>query len=384
MNTVLSILLKDVLWTANYQIECENKVSALNPFKRIATIMQAEEIIEYAHSRSVKVSVKSSKAIEKTERVRTREVARLQEFSQLVKNKLKEAVEGFPTLERLHPFYLELTDILVGRDRLKQSLGAIYNSIPPIDEVTNSHLEALKLGKDHNQMKRSRSAAKGRIASIVRATSDNLDFIIEAKKKLALLPGILPNSPTIVCAGFPNVGKSTLVKKVSTAEPEIAYYPFTTKHVIMGHLKIRDYRVQIVDTPGILDRPMSKRNDIERQAITALKYLAHVIVFILDPSEACGWSISEQTNLLHEVQRMFPIIPILIAFNKIDIASPEQLAEARRTVPNAYEIVATDGVGVDELLQDAVEEVDLKSLQDEIDEHRAALRQRKPDSPDLD
>ena len=345
--------------------------------------MRAEEIIEFAHNKSVKVSVKSSKMIEKVERARIREIARLQEFSRLVKGKLREAVEGFPTIERLHPFYLELTDILVGIDKLKQSLGAIYNSIPPIDEVTNAHLEALKLGQDYKQMKRSRSAAKGRIASIVRATASNLDFIIEAKKKLSSLPGVLPNSPTIVCAGFPNVGKSTLVKKVSTAEPEIAYYPFTTKQVILGHLKIRDYRVQIVDTPGILDRPMSKRNDIEKQAITALKYLAHVIIFLIDPSEACGWSINEQMNLLREVQRMFPIIPILIAFNKIDLASDEKMAEARKAVPDAYEIVATEGTGVDELLQDAVEEVDLKSLQDEIDEHVKSLSKRKTDAFDL-
>jgi len=346
--------------------------------------MQAEEIIEFAHNKSLKVSVKSSKMIEKVERARIREIARLQEFSKLVKGKLREAVEGFPTIDRLHPFYLELTDILVGIDKLKQSLGAIYNCIPPIDEVTNSHLEALKLGQDYKQMKRSRSAAKGRIASIVRATASNLDFIIEAKKKLSALPGILPNSPTIVCAGFPNVGKSTLVKKVSTAEPEIAYYPFTTKQVIIGHLKIRDYRVQIVDTPGILDRPMAKRNDIEKQAITALKYLAHVIIFLLDPSEACGWSISDQMNLLREVQRMFPIIPILIAFNKIDIAPDEKMVEAKNAVPDAYEIVATEGTGVDELLQDAVEEVDLKSLQDEIDEHVESLGKRKIDSFDFD
>ena len=301
-----------------------------------------------------------------------------------MKGKLREAVEGFPTLDRLHPFYLELTDILVGMDKLKQSLGAVYNCIPPIDEVTNAHLEALKLGQDYKQMKRSRSAAKGRIASIVRATSANLDFIIEAKKTLEKLPGIIPNSPTIVCAGFPNVGKSTLVKTVSTAEPEVAYYPFTTKQVIMGHLKVRDHRVQIVDTPGILDRPMSKRNDIEKQAITALKYLAHVIIFIIDPSEACGWSISDQTNLLREVQRMFPIIPILIAFNKVDISPPEKMTEARKAVPNAYEVVAVEGIGVDELIQDAVDEVDLISLQDEIAEHRESLGHRKPDSFDSD
>ncbi len=346
--------------------------------------MTAEEILKFAHNKSLRLSVKSSKMISKNERTRLREISRFQEFSNQVKEKLREAVEGFPSLDRLHPFYIELTDILVGLDRLKRSLGAIYNCIPPIDEIIGTHMQALKLTDDYRQMKRTRSAGKGRIASIVKATAENLDFVIAAKKKLSLLPGIIPNSPTIVCAGFPNVGKSTLVRQVSTAEPEIAFYPFTTKKVIMGHLKVLDQTVQIVDTPGLLDRPMSSRNDIERQAVTALKYLAQVIVFIIDPSEACGWPVDEQVHLLREVQKLFPVTPILIAINKLDIVPPDKLQDVRRLVPDAYEIVASEGKGVDELLKDAVEEVDLKTLQETIDEHVASLSRKESDSSDAE
>ncbi|MHA1637470.1 MAG: NOG1 family protein [Candidatus Thorarchaeota archaeon] len=349
---------------------------ALNPFKNIPTIMTADEIIEYAHSKSKRTSMKSSFMIAKVDRTRIREVKRLQEFIKHVKIKLREAVEEFPSLDRLHPFYLELTEILIGTDKLKKSLGSIYNCITPIDEVADKHLEALKLTQDFKQMKWSRSAAKGRISSIVRGTSNKLDFIIEAKKTLAKLPGILPNSPTIVCAGFPNVGKSTLVRQVSTAEPEIAYYPFTTKKIIIGHLKIDTHSVQIVDTPGILDRPMSERNEIERQAITALKYLSHVIIFMIDPSEACGWSLDDQINLYREVRRMFPILPILVALNKMDIAPEEKKIYAKKQFPESYEIIAIDGTGVQELLKDAIDEVDLTPLQDSVDAYVASLTKR--------
>jgi len=345
----------------------------LNPFSNIPTILTAEEIIEFAHNRSLKISMKSSLRLSKIERTRIREITRLQEFVKQVKIKLKSSVEEFPSLDRLHPFYLELTEILVGLDRLKQSLGAIYNSIPPIDDIANKHLEALKLSDDPKQMKRTRSAAKGRIASILRNTSENIDFVIEAKKKMAQLPGIIPESPTIVCAGFPNVGKSTLVREVSTAEPEIAYYPFTTKKVIVGHLKIRDQSVQIVDTPGLLDRPMAKRNAIELEAIAALKYLAHVIIFMVDPSEACGWPLQEQIALYEDIRRMFPLVPMPVVFNKIDITPPDRLDIARERFPDAFEIVALQGIGVDKLLQTAVDEVDLKSAKESIDEYLASL-----------
>jgi nucleolar GTP-binding protein len=331
--------------------------------------MTAEEIIEFAHNRSIKISMKSSLRMKKIERTRIREITRLQEFSKQIKSKLTEAVEEFPSIDRLHPFYVELSEILVGNDKLKQSLGAVYNCIPTIDDITDKHLQAIKLAGEFKQMKKSRSAAKGRISSLLRATAKNLDFIIEAKKTLSKLPGIAPNSPTIVCAGFPNVGKSTLVKAVSTAEPDIAYYPFTTRKVIIGHLRVDNHSVQIVDTPGILDRPMTERNEIEREAIAALKYLAHVIIFMVDPSEACGWNLEQQLNLLTEVQKMFPMNPLLIVLNKVDITQPEMLAAAREKLPGSHEIIAIEGIGVEKLMKDAVEEVDLTPLQETVDDY---------------
>lgn len=346
----------------------------LNPFANIPTIMTAEEIIDFAHNKSTRISMKSSLRMKRVDRSRIREVARLQEFTKQVKGKLRDAVEKFPSLDRLHPFYSELVEILVGRDRLKQALGAVYNCIPPIDEIANNHLQALKLSDDHQQMKKTRRAAKGRISSIVRGTESNIEFIIEAKRTLSRLPGIMPNSPTIVCAGFPNVGKSTLVREVSTAEPEVAYYPFTTKSVIIGHLKIRDQNVQIVDTPGVLDRPMTERNEIEREAIAALKYLANVIIFLVDPSETCGWSLEQQMNLLNEVRRMFPLNPLLVALNKVDITPPDRLEIARTKVTNAYEITAITGSGVEQLLNDAVDEVDLTSMDESVQEYLASLQ----------
>ena len=348
----------------------------LNPFANIPSIMTAEEIIEFAHNRSIRISMKSSLRMKKLERTRIREITRLQEFSKQIKIKLSEAVEQFPSMDRLHPFYLEIAEVLVGNDRLKQSLGAVYNCIPTINDLTDKHIQAIKLAGEFKQMKKSRSAAKGRISSILRATAKNIDFIIKAKKTLSQLPGIVPNSPTIVCAGFPNVGKSTLVREVSTAEPEVAYYPFTTRKVIVGHLRVDNHSVQIVDTPGILDRPMAQRNEIEREAIAALKYLAHVIIFMVDPSEACGWSFEEQLNLLSEVQKMFAMNPILIVINKVDITPPDKLQDARERLPNSHESIAIEGVGVEKLMRDAVEEVDLVPLQESVDEYLSSLSRK--------
>ena len=82
---------------------------------------------------------------------------------------------------------------------------------------------------------------------------------------------------------------------VSSATPEIASYPFTTKGVIVGLREQGRDRIQFVDTPGILDRPAEERNPIERQALSAMMNVASVILFILDPSEHCGYPMEMQS-----------------------------------------------------------------------------------------
>ncbi|MCD6542320.1 MAG: 50S ribosome-binding GTPase, partial [Thermoplasmata archaeon] len=78
-------------------------------------------------------------------------------------------------------------------------------------------------------------------------------------------------------------------------------------------------RYQIIDTPGLLDRPLEKRNKIELQAIAALKHLADLIIFILDPTETCGYGLKEQMNLLKSIKKEFSGIPIIVVENKSDL-----------------------------------------------------------------
>ena len=122
-------------------------------------------------------------------------------------------------------------------------------------------------------------------------------------------------------AGYPNVGKSAFVGRVSTAKPRVAPYPFTTQGVFVGHFDVGYTRFQILDTPGLLDRPMDKRNPMERMAITALAHVADAVVFLLDPSETCGYDLSSQMRLLDTVRELFPDTSILIVENKADLAT---------------------------------------------------------------
>ena len=75
----------------------------------------------------------------------------------------------------------------------------------------------------------------------------------------------------------------------------------------------------MVDTPGLLDRPMDDRNQIEMQAIAALEHLGDVLLFLIDRSEQSTTPLSEQENLLQEVRELLPGRLVFVAETKSDI-----------------------------------------------------------------
>ena len=84
-------------------------------------------------------------------------------------------------------------------------------------------------------------------------------------------------------------------------------------------------RIQFVDTPGILDRPAEERNQIEKQALSAMMNVANIILFILDPSEHCGYPMDVQLHLLDEVKGMVDV-PLIVVANKSDFRTRKDIA----------------------------------------------------------
>lgn len=136
---------------------------------------------------------------------------------------------------------------------------------------------------------------------------------------------------TVVVAGYPNVGKSSFIRLVSTAEPEIAAYPFTTKGIIVGHRDVgKGERVQFIDTPGVLERPADERNPIERQAVSAIINTADVMLFILDASEHCGYALDDQIRLQDEIRRLVDV-PVVTVANKADLQGSRVIQRCPRS-----------------------------------------------------
>ncbi len=283
---------------------------------RIPTVLTSEELMEKAFHRASKIHKNGTNALDGRKKTA---LAKVTASGDIVVAALNGYIERFPRLDKEDDFFPELVDIVIGIDRYKKALGAVNWCAGKAKNLKNDTLRDICRTKDSEIVEATRRSFYGRLNSYVDRISNDLLFLQEAKNKFRKLPAVDPSLPTIVVAGFPNVGKSNLVTVLSSATPKIAPYPFTTKGVIVGHIEDDWRRYQIIDTPGMLDRQFDERNDIEKQAILALKYLTDVILFVIDPSETCGFPLEMQERLLETVKKGFPGVPIIIAGSKCDI-----------------------------------------------------------------
>ena len=89
-------------------------------------------------------------------------------------------------------------------------------------------------------------------------------------------------------------------------------------------------RWQVIDSPGILDQPLDQLNTIEMQSVTALAHLKACILYFIDISESCGYSIELQISLYERIKALFANKPVVIVFTKIDLKKFEELDEVHQ------------------------------------------------------
>jgi nucleolar GTP-binding protein len=279
--------------------------------EKIPTVPTAEEILDRTFRRAA-TRMKEKKNKERADREFVMAIAAS------LHNRLVKVMQSFPEFEELPPFYRDLVDALFGIERLKMALGGVGWAAKNVRRIGREMSREIRRSTETRGV---RKRAVARLSSVVHRAEKDLLFLNVVRNTLRALP-VLRDEFTIVVAGYPNVGKSSFIRHVSSADPEIASYPFTTKGIIVGHRKEGRSGVQFVDTPGILDRPPADRSPIERQAVSALMHAAHAILFILDPSEMCGYPVENQLALLEEVKGMVQV-PIVVVVNKADVRGME-------------------------------------------------------------
>ncbi len=159
--------------------------------------------------------------------------------------------------------------------------------------------------------------------------------------------------------GFPNVGKSTLLSRISSARPKIGDYPFTTLSPNLGVIvRGEELPIVVADIPGLIE-------GASKGAGLGLAFLRHVertrlLIHILDISENPSHNPLDDFNALNsELKAYHPSLcekPQIVALNKIDIPSVrERIGDIKELFEKIghriYPISGKSGEGVDELIE---------------------------------
>ncbi len=291
-----------ISWEGRLKVYHPGPVTSYLMFEQLPTVPTSEELLNKSFRRASRA---------------TDDESMVQNAGNILSDNLSILIKKFPSFENLPPFYREMADIIAGVDRIRISLSRLSWASRQRRLISIEYVGTISRSRGLDTSP-ARKSAFGRYSSVMRSIEKDLLFLNEARNLLRKMPTINPAVPTILIAGYPNVGKSSFIVRVTGARPEIAMYPFTTRGIFVGHFMRGDQKYQVVDTPGLLDRPMEERNEIERQTVAALSHLQGVVLFILDPSEHCGYLIDSQLSLAEDLKNWLTL-PVLVVANKADI-----------------------------------------------------------------
>ena len=169
--------------------------------------------------------------------------------------------------------------------------------------------------------------------------------------------------------GYPNVGKSTLISRISAARPKIADYPFTTLEPQLGVVAVGDLNNEIsfvvADIPGLIE-------GAHEGSGLGIQFLRHIertrlLVHLVDVSDASGRPdvVKDVEVILGELASFGAHLedkPMIMVASKIDVVNKEKLAALKRYCKKhklkLYEISAVTGKGIEELKFAIAKEVD--------------------------
>lgn len=296
-------------------------------FKKITPVPTAKDFVDIILSKTQRKTPTVIHKNFKISRIRRFYMTKVKYTQQNFHDRLSTILTEFPKLEDLHPFYADLLNTLYNKDHYKLSLGQINMARHLVDKVASDYTKLLKYGDSLYRCKQLKRSALGRMATIMKKQAPPLKYLEDVRQHISRLPSIDPNTRTLLVCGCPNAGKSSFMNLVTRADVEVQPYAFTTKSLYVGHTDYEYLRWQVIDTPGVLDRPFDQMNTIELQAITALAHIRAAIIFFLDISETCGLPMTQQLKIYESIKPLFSNKPLIVACNKVDVTTLEELEQ---------------------------------------------------------
>jgi len=272
------------------------------------------------------------------ERSRKVELEKLDTVRKVLVSQMKNIVKSFPNLKELPDFYQELVKCTLDYEMLRKSLGGVMWASEKVENLHAMYRKNVRTTQDFKKINSLRRQFYGRVSSVLNQIRKELMVIEESRRVMKEFPAVKTSIFTATITGFPNVGKTTLLYRLTGSKPEINNYPFTTRSINISYIKHDSKKIQLIDTPGTLNR-FNKMNAIEKQAYLALKHCSDLIIYVFDPTES--YPVEKQKKLLLKIKEYKK--PIITYLSKSDLVNEEVNSDFRKrfkVVTDAEELKA--------------------------------------------
>jgi nucleolar GTP-binding protein len=240
------------------------------------------------------------------------------------------------------PFLRALLEDAFGEGRVARSALRIRRARERLLGLRQEEERTLPKAEDTYALSNSVRRFYGRAASVLFEVEADLVRMEKASALLRDRPALEGGLSRVAVVGFPNVGKSSLVARLTRARPRVASYPFTTLAVSAGHLELRPgVQAPVLDTPGLRTPERDPKHPAEREALLALRHSGTVAIFLFDPTGSCGWTMEQQEGLLARLKERMPEKTFLEVENKSDLL---------RSPSARLKISCVKGEGLDDLV----------------------------------
>lgn len=313
---------------------------------------QAQQLLDTAIRRGKKEAGTMAQQKDRGKAEKDREARKIKVSAEYLRERVRKDARRVPDLSEMHAFHKELLDTFISAGDLKKACAQLEDIAGIVRKLRMEYTKRVYAGTPKESHKAS-SAFFGRVASVLKSAEKNFVLLEKFEKLRRELPKVDFEAKSVIIAGYPNTGKSTILRRLTGSAPEAAEYPFTTKGLMVGMFEGKYVKYQLIDTPGLLDRPLEKRSEVEKRAALALKHLAKLVVFVVDPTMWCGFPIEKQVSLLKELKKEFKGLEFLVVINKSDVATEDELDRARGAFEEVVkEELIIEGEGEESMLKE--------------------------------
>ncbi|KVH97222.1 hypothetical protein Ccrd_000679, partial [Cynara cardunculus var. scolymus] len=276
-------------------------LDTVGAFQKLPMVMPSVDILSSALRKARRISPTKGIA-NAAKREKNKGAKQLDALMKELTVPLRTYKESFPNKRHLHPYERSLIELTLGDGNYEEVLGKVDSLRKKLVSVGKEHASLCAKSTTKREAEERLVEGTRKLEEIFHSDGKAVDELMQIAKTLRAMPVVDLEMPTLCLVGAPNVGKSSLVRILSTGKPEICNYPFTTRGILMGHIALSFQNFQVTDTPGILRRCDEDRNNLEKLTLAVLSHLPTAILFVHDLTGECGTSPSDQLkSRVHEL-----------------------------------------------------------------------------------